>query len=105
MAGNVYVDGRKQDKAGLLFSSEVRLELRASHNPYVSRGGMKRKAAKFNIKLQGKTVLDIGASTGGLLIVVSSMGYKSHLDVKLDNWIGPYEMMNGLSTWNAPMPA
>lgn len=67
MAGNVYVDGKKQDKAGLLFSSEARIELRASCNPYVSRGGMKLEKAlqKFNIKLQGKTVLDIGASTGG----------------------------------------
>ncbi|NLX91043.1 MAG: TlyA family RNA methyltransferase [Firmicutes bacterium] len=67
MAGNVYVDGKKQDKAGLLFSSEARIELRASCNPYVSRGGMKLEKAlqQFNINLQGKIVLDIGASTGG----------------------------------------
>lgn len=67
MAGNVFVDGKRQDKAGLLCSPKALLELRASANPYVSRGGIKlRKALQdFKIELWGKTVLDIGASTGG----------------------------------------
>lgn len=67
MAGNVFVDGEKQDKAGLLCSSEARIELRTSPNPYVSRGGIKLEKAlqKFKIELRGKTILDIGASTGG----------------------------------------
>jgi 23S rRNA (cytidine1920-2'-O)/16S rRNA (cytidine1409-2'-O)-methyltransferase len=67
MAGNVFVDGKRQDKAGLLCSSEALVELRTSSNPYVSRGGIKlRKALQvFRIELQGKTILDIGASTGG----------------------------------------
>ena len=67
MAGNVFVDGKKQDKAGQLFSHGVPVELRTSPNPYVSRGGTKLKKAldTFGVKLQGKTVLDIGASTGG----------------------------------------
>ncbi len=67
MAGNVFVDGKRQDKAGLLCSAEARVELRTSPNPYVSRGGIKLEKAieDFGIDLQGKTVLDIGASTGG----------------------------------------
>ncbi len=67
MAGHVLVDGKKQDKAGLLLSSEALIELQDSHNPYVSRGGVKLEKAlqEFKIKLQEKIVLDIGASTGG----------------------------------------
>ena len=67
MTGNVYVDGVKKDKPGELFSPEVRIELLASKNPYVSRGGLKLQKAleEFNVKLTGKVVLDIGASTGG----------------------------------------
>jgi len=67
MAGNVYVDGKKQDKAGLFFPPDVMIELHGPGNPYVSRGGMKlRKALKeFAVDLRGKTVLDVGASTGG----------------------------------------
>ena len=67
MAGNVFVEGIKQDKAGSLFHTEASIELRASSNPYVSRGGLKLEKAlrEFEIELEGKTVLDIGASTGG----------------------------------------
>jgi 23S rRNA (cytidine1920-2'-O)/16S rRNA (cytidine1409-2'-O)-methyltransferase len=67
MAGNVYVDGVKKDKPGELFSPGVKIELLASKNPYVSRGGLKLQKAleEFNVKLTGKIVLDIGASTGG----------------------------------------
>jgi 23S rRNA (cytidine1920-2'-O)/16S rRNA (cytidine1409-2'-O)-methyltransferase len=67
MAGNVYVNGGKMEKPGLLFPLECKVELRRSANPYVSRGGLKlRKALKeFSIDLEGKVVLDVGASTGG----------------------------------------
>ena len=67
MAGHVYVDGKRQDKAGSLFSPEDNIELRVSPNPFVSRGGLKLQKAllEFEIKMAGKIVLDIGASTGG----------------------------------------
>lgn len=68
MAGIVYVDGQKEDKAGTMFASEkVKIEVRGATLPYVSRGGLKlQKALKvFPIDLQDKTCLDIGASTGG----------------------------------------
>ena len=67
MAGHVFVDGKRQDKAGSLFSSEDTIELRVSPNPFVSRGGLKLEKAllEFEIDMDGKIILDIGASTGG----------------------------------------
>ena len=67
MAGNVFVNGIKKDKPGEVFSSDVKIELLAAKNPYVSRGGLKLKQAiqEFALDLSGKIVLDIGASTGG----------------------------------------
>ena len=68
MSGIVYVDGQKEDKAGTMVNEEkVKIEVRGDTLPYVSRGGLKlEKALKvFPIDLEGKTCLDIGASTGG----------------------------------------
>lgn len=67
MAGNVYVDNIKQDKPGFAVSSKSKVEIRGKSNPYVSRGGLKLEKAlqSFPLSLTGKTVLDIGASTGG----------------------------------------
>ena len=68
MAGSVYVDGQKEDKAGSVFDEEsAQIEVRGHALPYVSRGGLKlEKALKvFPITLTGKICMDIGASTGG----------------------------------------
>ena len=67
MAGLVYVDGKRCDKAGTSFPEEVLVEVRGNALPYVSRGGLKlEKALKvFPIQLEGKVCLDVGASTGG----------------------------------------
>ena len=68
MAGSVYVDGQKEDKAGSVFDEEsAQIEVRGHVLPYVSRGGLKlEKALKvFPITLTGKICMDIGASTGG----------------------------------------
>ncbi len=67
MAGQVYVNGQKEDKAGSVFDSEVPIEVRGEKLRYVSRGGLKlEKAMKvFPIELEGKTCMDVGASTGG----------------------------------------
>ena len=68
MAGLVYVNGQKEDKAGAVFEEEnIQLEVRGSTLKYVSRGGLKlEKALKvFPIDLSGATCMDIGASTGG----------------------------------------
>ena len=67
MAGQVYVDGQKEDKAGSMFSEQVSIEVRGSALRYVSRGGLKLEKAleTFPIHLSECVCMDIGASTGG----------------------------------------
>lgn len=67
MAGNVYVDDQKEDKAGTMFPETVKIEVRGNTLPYVSRGGLKLEKAmnNFDVTLEGKVCMDVGASTGG----------------------------------------
>ncbi len=68
MAGLVYVNDQKEDKAGSTFDAQTaRIEVRGNTLPYVSRGGLKLEKAisAFDIDLKGKVCMDIGASTGG----------------------------------------
>lgn len=67
MAGLVYVNGQKIDKAGTLVSREGEIEVRGDSIGYVSRGGLKlAKAVElFSIDLNEVVMVDIGASTGG----------------------------------------
>lgn len=67
MAGLVQVDEEPIDKAGTKVLRSSRILVKGAIHPYVSRGGLKlEKALKlFNIDLNGITMLDIGASTGG----------------------------------------
>ena len=76
MAGQVYVDHQKADKPGTVYPSTAQVEVRGPVMPYVSRGGLKLEKAMrtFGLKLDGKTAMDIGASTGGLPTVCCKMG-------------------------------
>lgn len=67
MAGLVYVDSQKVDKAGTLVPVTADITVRGDSIGYVSRGGLKLKKAlaSFSLDLQGKVMADIGASTGG----------------------------------------
>ena len=67
MAGVVYVDGQRSDKAGKLIDTESDIFVKENLCPYVSRGGLKlEKAMKsFSLDLDGAICMDIGASTGG----------------------------------------
>lgn len=68
MAGNVFVDGQREDKAGAAFDPDkVHIEVKGSSLKYVSRGGLKLEKAveHFGLMLEGKICMDIGASTGG----------------------------------------
>lgn len=67
MAGQVFVDGQRIDKAGEKVSVEANIEYKGHKIPYVSRGGLKlEKAMKvWPITLENKVCMDIGASTGG----------------------------------------
>ncbi len=68
MAGLVFVDGQREDKAGSTFDGDaVNIEVRGSTLKYVSRGGLKLEKAlnSFDFDLKGKVCMDIGSSTGG----------------------------------------
>ncbi len=67
MAGLVYVNNQKVDKAGFELKEDDVLEVRGSSLKYVSRGGLKLEKAMqcFPIDLTGKICMDVGASTGG----------------------------------------
>ena len=95
MAGEVYVNGQKQLKAGTCVEEDDSLEVRTK-NPlrYVSRGGLKLEKAMglWPIQLKDKICADIGASTGGFtdcmlqngakLVYAVDVGY-NQLDWKL----------------------
>lgn len=69
MAGIVFVNGQREDKAGSTFDEKAAatVEVRGSVLPYVSRGGLKLEKAvnQFGFSLEGKVCMDVGASTGG----------------------------------------
>lgn len=67
MAGNVLVDGQREDKAGSMFSDTAEITVKGKALPYVSRGGLKLEKAMthFGLDLDGKVCMDVGASTGG----------------------------------------
>lgn len=75
MAGAVLVDDRPVTKAGALVRRGSQVRVRASSR-YVSRGGEKLEAAldHFGLKPQGRTALDVGASTGGFTDCLLSRG-------------------------------
>lgn len=68
MAGDVFVNGQREDKPGSTFDEEKStIIVKEATLKYVSRGGLKlEKALKvFPIGLEGAVCMDIGASTGG----------------------------------------
>ncbi|HEY8211149.1 MAG TPA: TlyA family RNA methyltransferase [Myxococcaceae bacterium] len=67
LAGEVVVDDQRVDKPGTLVPREAGLRLKGEALPYVSRGGLKLKAAldRFQVDARGAVCADIGASTGG----------------------------------------
>lgn len=66
-AGNVYVNGGKADKAGMICEDSAALEIKGEALRYVSRGGLKLEKALqvFSLSPEGAICLDCGASTGG----------------------------------------
>lgn len=75
MAGLVYVDGQKADKAGVSWREDVVIDVREVL-PYVSRGGLKLAGALSHFPFQAMDAicLDVGASTGGFTDVLLQNG-------------------------------
>ncbi|MGN1130534.1 MAG: TlyA family RNA methyltransferase, partial [Ruminococcus sp.] len=78
MAGEIYVDNQKADKCGQSYNEDVNIEFRGSAPKYVSRGGLKLEKAinNFDLQLEGKVTMDIGASTGGFTDCMLQNGAK-----------------------------
>ncbi len=78
MAGQVYVNGQKETKAGAPVGEEAAVEVRGKALPYVSRGGLKleKAIALWPIGLSGAVCADIGASTGGFTDCMLQNGAK-----------------------------
>lgn len=93
MAGQVFSENERLDKAGTKYKIDIPLIVKGSL-PYVSRGGLKLEKAlnEFNISVLNKKIVDIGASTGGFsdcalqngaeLIYAIDVGY-NQLDWKI----------------------
>jgi 23S rRNA (cytidine1920-2'-O)/16S rRNA (cytidine1409-2'-O)-methyltransferase len=83
MAGKVFVDGKRIDKAGHRVPVDATIKILDSSPKYVSRGGLKLEAAldHFGIKVEGRVVMDVGASTGGFTDCLLQRGAKKVLAV------------------------
>lgn len=72
MAGLVYRDTMRLDKAGVLVAHDDAITVRGRDHPWVSRGGVKLAHGLefFGVDVAGKTCLDVGCSTGGFTDVL-----------------------------------
>lgn len=82
IAGRVFVNGVKHEKPGREVPVDSFLEVKEDL-PYVSRGGLKLKAAldNFRVNVKGLRVMDAGASTGGFTDCLLQHGASSILAV------------------------
>lgn len=79
MAGEVFVNGQREDKAGSMFHTDkAKIEVKGNTLRYVSRGGLKLEKAilSFDLNLTDKICMDIGASTGGFTDCMLQNGAK-----------------------------
>ena len=78
LAGQVIVINQKQAKAGALVPRDAEIRIIGEQLPYVSRGGLKLEAARkeFKVSVEGKTAIDVGASTGGFTDCLLQNGVK-----------------------------
>jgi 23S rRNA (cytidine1920-2'-O)/16S rRNA (cytidine1409-2'-O)-methyltransferase len=76
LAGLVFSNEQRLDKAGANVAADQPLEVRGAEHPWVSRGGIKLAHGldHFAIDPAGLVVLDVGASTGGFTDVALSRG-------------------------------
>ncbi|MFT8676535.1 MAG: TlyA family RNA methyltransferase [Acetobacter sp.] len=79
MAGLVFSGEKRIAKAGDPLAEDVALEVRGQDHPWVSRGGCKLAHALeyFDLSPEGRTCLDVGASTGGFTDVLLTHGARA----------------------------
>jgi len=78
MEGKIFVDGIRVDKVGTKINVDSDIIFKGNPIPYVSRGGLKLEKAikEFELALEGKVCIDIGASTGGFTDCMLQNGAK-----------------------------
>lgn len=83
MAGEVFVNGQRVDKAGEKVPVSANIEYKGEKLKYVSRGGLKLEKAMntYPITLENKVCMDIGASTGGFTDCMLQNGAKKVFSV------------------------
>ncbi|MDO4399524.1 MAG: TlyA family RNA methyltransferase [Coriobacteriia bacterium] len=91
--GIVWVDGEACTKAGRKVAPETPIELKGRALPYVSRGGLKLERAleAFDVAIAGRTMVDIGSSTGGFTDCALQHGaaHVVAVDVGTDQMVEP----------------
>jgi len=95
MAGLVYVNGQKSDKAGNMIAEDSVIEVREVLR-YVSRGGLKLEKALevFPFSAEGIVGLDVGASTGGFTDVLLHNGAEKVYAVDVGHGQLHYKLQN-----------
>jgi len=95
MAGLVYVDGQKSDKAGNMVPENAEIEVREVLR-YVSRGGLKLEKALevFPFSAEGIVGLDVGASTGGFTDLLLQNGAEKIYAVDVGHSQLHYKLQN-----------
>ncbi len=78
LAGKVIANGQKIKKSGMLVFLDSEIQIMEDKIPFVSRGGLKLEAAikEFNISVNEKIAIDVGASTGGFTDCLLKYGAK-----------------------------
>ena len=78
MEGRVYLGEKRINKASETVGADELLTMRTPEHEYVSRGALKLEKAirVFDADLSGKTIMDIGSSTGGFTDVCLKNGAK-----------------------------
>ena len=78
LAGKVLVDEQKVEKPGTAVGEGSKIRLLGEDLRYVSRGGLKLEAAlqHWEIDVNGKVCMDVGASTGGFTDCLLQHGAK-----------------------------
>jgi len=76
MAGLVFSNERKLEKAGQQVQPDIALDVRGQDHPWASRGGLKLAHAieHFSIDPKDAVCIDVGASTGGFTDVLLQNG-------------------------------
>ena len=76
LAGDLRVDGTPCHKAGTMVVRDARLERVSRDDAPVSRGAYKLRRAleAFPVQVEGRVVIDVGASTGGFTQVLLDHG-------------------------------